>query len=65
MILNNNHRERRELLFRIIKGELEKFKRENKTVSHWTVLDGSCDAESCVRGTWYLRAHEVSVFQLL
>ena len=34
MILNNNHRERRELLFRIIKGELEKFKRENKTVSH-------------------------------
>ena len=34
MILNNIHRERRELLFRIIKGELEKFKRENKTVSH-------------------------------
>ena len=25
MILNNIHRERRELLFRIIKGEVEKF----------------------------------------
>ena len=44
---------RRELLFLIMKRERgEKIqKREYRTVEHEGVLDGSCDAESCVRGT--------------
>ena len=55
MIVNNLHGERREILFGFIKieGGIEKFKRENKTVSYEGVLDGSCEAESCVRGTFY------------
>ena len=44
---------RRELLFLIMKRERgEKIQKgEYRTVKHEGVLDGSCDAESCVRGT--------------
>ena len=45
--------ERRELLFWIISRirlRGRKIQKENRTVKYWGVVDGSCDADSSVRG---------------